>query len=112
MIGGDYVAKGLRLLNEEGRMVFINAMKGGNAEMNALDIMRRRLTVTGSTLRNRDVTFKSQLATAVETNVWPLLEEGRFKSVIYKTFPLDEAAQAHRLMESSEHIGKIVLLCE
>lgn len=112
MIGGDYVAKGLRLLNEEGRMVFINAMKGGSIQMNVMDVMRRRLTITGSTLRNRDVTFKSQLATEVEKNVWPLIEKGRFKSVIYKTFPLGEAAEAHRLMESSEHIGKIVWLCE
>ena len=112
MIGGDYVSKGFRLLNEEGRMVFINAMKGGSAQMNVLDIMRRRLTITGSTLRNRDVTFKNLLATEVEKNVWPLLEKGQFKPVIYKTFALAEAAEAHRLMESSEHIGKIVLLCD
>ena len=112
MIGGDYVAKGLRLLNEEGRMVFINAMKGGNAQINALDIMRRRLTITGSTLRNRDVKFKSELAAEVEKNVWPLLEEGRFKPVIHKTFALEKAGEAHRLMESSEHIGKIILVCE
>jgi putative PIG3 family NAD(P)H quinone oxidoreductase len=112
MIGGDYVDKGFRLLNEEGRMVFINAMKGGSAQMNVLDIMRRRLTITGSTLRNRDVTFKSQLATEVEKNVWPLLEKGQFKPVIYKTFALEKAAEAHRLMESSEHIGKIILVWE
>ena len=93
-------------------MVFINAMKGGSTQMNVLDIMRRRLTITGSTLRNRDVTFKSQLATEVEKNVWPLLEKGQFKPVIYKTFALEKAAEAHRLMESSEHIGKIILVCE
>jgi NADPH:quinone reductase-like Zn-dependent oxidoreductase len=92
--------------------VFINAMKGGSAQMNVLDIMRRRLMITGSTLRNRDVTFKRLLATEVEKNIWPLLEKSQFKSVIYKTFPLEEAAQAHRLMESIEQIGKIVLLCD
>lgn len=112
MVGGDYVAKGLRLLNVEGRMVFINAMKGGEAQVNVLDIMRKRLTVTGSTLRNREVTFKSALAAEVEKNVWPLIQKRQFKPVIYKTFPLGQAAEAHRLMESSEHIGKIVLVVE
>lgn len=112
MVGGDYVAKGLRLLNVDGRMVFINAMKGGEAQVNVLDIMRKRLTVTGSTLRNREVTFKSALAAEVEKNVWPLIQKRQFKPVIYKTFPLGQAAEAHRLMESSEHIGKIVLVVE
>ena len=112
MVGGDYVAKGLRLLNVDGRMVFINAMKGGEAQVNVLDIMRKRLTVTGSTLRNREVAFKSALAAEVEKNVWPLIQKRQFKPVIYKTFPLGQAAEAHRLMESSEHIGKIVLVVE
>jgi len=112
MIGGDYVPKGLRLLNEDGRMVFINAMKGDSTQLNVLDVMRKRLTITGSTLRNRDVKFKSDLAAEVEMNVWPLLKKGEFKSVIYKTFPMEKAAEAHRLMESSEHIGKIILVCE
>ena len=112
MIGGDYVAKGLRLLNEDGRMVFINAMKGDKTELSVLHIMRKRLTITGSTLRNRDVKFKSELAAEVEKNVWPLLEKGQFKPIIFKTFPLEKAAEAHRLMESSEHIGKIILVCE
>jgi NADPH:quinone reductase-like Zn-dependent oxidoreductase len=74
--------------------------------------MRRRLTITGSTLRNRESEFKSQLAAEVEQNVWPLIESKKFKAVIYKQFPLAEAAQAHTLMESSEHIGKIVLINE
>lgn len=112
MVGGDYTAKGLRLLNVEGRMVFINAMKGATAEVNIVDIMRKRLTITGSTLRNRDTAFKSALAREVEQQVWPLLAKGQFRPVIYKTFALAEAADAHRLMESSEHIGKIVLLVE
>lgn len=91
-------------------MVFINAMKGGKAEWNALDIMRKRLTITGSTLRNRDADFKASLARAIQKNVWPLIESGKFKPVIYKTFSLAEAAHAHELMESSRHIGKIVLI--
>ncbi len=110
MVGGDYVAKGLRLLNTDGRMVFINAMKSGEALVNVLDIMRKRLTLTGSTLRNRDVAFKSALAGEVEKWVWPIIHQGGFRPVVYKTFPLEEAAEAHRLMESSRHIGKIVLV--
>jgi putative PIG3 family NAD(P)H quinone oxidoreductase len=112
MVGGDYVSKGIRLLHMEGRMVFINAMRGGDVQLNVLNIMRKRLTLTGSTLRNREVSFKAQLAAEVEKQVWPLLEKGQFKPVIYKTFPLQNAAEAHRLMETSEHIGKIVLVRE
>ena len=109
MIGGDYVAKDIRILRPEGRMIFINAMKGNIIEMNIRDIMQKRLTITGSTLRNREASFKSALATEIEKLVWPVIESGKFKPVIYKTFPLEEASAAHRLMESSEHIGKIVL---
>jgi putative PIG3 family NAD(P)H quinone oxidoreductase len=112
MVGGDYIAKGINLLNVEGRMVVINAMKGGMVQLNVLDIMRKRLTLTGSTLRNREVSFKNGLAAEVEKHVWPLLENGQFRPVIYKTFPLHEAAEAHRLMESSQHIGKIILVNE
>ena len=110
MVGGDYIAKNIRLLKDDGRLIFINAMKGGKAEFNAINIMRRRLTITGSTLRNRDAAFKAQLAEEVLQHVWPLIEQGKFKPVIYKTFPLEEAWRAHELMESSEHIGKIILL--
>ncbi|QIX59906.1 NAD(P)H-quinone oxidoreductase [Hymenobacter sp. BT18] len=109
MIGGDYTPKNLRLLKEDGRLVFINAMQGPKAEFNALDVMRRRLTVTGSTLRPRSAEFKAALAAAVEQHVWPLLAAGRFRPVIYRRFPLAEAIAAHQLMESSAHIGKIVL---
>ena len=90
-------------------MIFINAMKGNIIEMNIRDIMQKRLTITGSTLRNREASFKSALATEIEKLVWPVIESGKFKPVIYKTFPLEEASAAHKLMESSEHIGKIVL---
>lgn len=110
MVGGDYIPKNIRLLKEDGRLVFINAVKGGKAEWNALDIMQKRLTITGSTLRNRDAVFKRYLAKDIHKNVWPLIEANKFKPVIYKTFPLAEAAGAHALMESGIHIGKIVLV--
>jgi putative PIG3 family NAD(P)H quinone oxidoreductase len=110
MVGGDYIPKNIKLLRPDGRLVFINAMKGGTAEWNALDVMRRRLTITGSTLRTRDLAFKASLAKSIHENVWPQIEAGRFKPVIFKTFPFEQAAKAHELMESSRHIGKIVLL--
>ncbi|MBO3269836.1 NAD(P)H-quinone oxidoreductase [Hymenobacter defluvii] len=109
MIGGDYTPKNLRLLRPDGRLVFINAMQGARGEFNALEVMQRRLTITGSTLRPRSTEFKASLAAAVERHVWPLLAAGQFRPVIYRTFALAEAQQAHELMESSEHIGKIVL---
>lgn len=109
MIGGDYTAKNLRLLKDDGRLVFVNAMQGAAGEFNALEIMRRRLTITGSMLRPRSAAFKAALAAEVEKHVWPLLAAGKLRPVIYKTFPLAEAAAAHQLMESSAHIGKIVL---
>jgi len=110
MIGGDYIERNIRLLNVDGRLVFINAMKGGKSDFSAIDIMHRRLTITGSTLRNRDAAFKAALIVEVHKHVWPMIEEGKFKPVIYKTFSLKDAAKAHELMESSEHIGKIVLV--
>jgi putative PIG3 family NAD(P)H quinone oxidoreductase len=110
MIGGSYIEKNLRLLNTDGRLVFINAMTGGKFSFDAIDIMRRRLTITGSTLRNRDAAFKAALVAEVYKHVWPIIESGKFKPVIYKTFSLADASTAHALMESSEHIGKIVLM--
>ena len=109
MVGGEYISKNLRLLKDDGRLVFVNAMHGGKGEFNALEVMRRRLSITGSTLRPRSADFKAALAAAVEQYVWPLITSGNFRPVIYKTFPLAEAAAAHELMESSTHIGKIVL---
>ena len=109
MIGGDYIAKNLRLLKDNGRLVFINAMRGATGEFNALEVMRRRLHITGSTLRPRSANFKAALAAEVEKHVWPLVVAGKVRPVIYKTFQLADAASAHRLMESSAHIGKIVL---
>jgi putative PIG3 family NAD(P)H quinone oxidoreductase len=109
MIGGDYIPKNLRLLHDDGRLVFINAMQGATAEFNAMQVMSRRLTITGSTLRPRSADFKAALAAAVEQHVWPLIAAGKFRPVIDRTFPLAEAAAAHQRMESSAHVGKIVL---
>ena len=109
MVGGDYIAKNLRLLKDDGRLVFINAMRGARGEFNALELMRRRISITGSTLRPRSADFKAALATQVAQHVWPLISAGAFRPLVYKTFPLAEAAAAHALLESSAHIGKIVL---
>ena len=109
MIGGDYIAKNIKILKPDGRLVFINAMQGTKGEFNALDMMRRRLTITGSTLRLRSPDFKAKLAAEIEQHVWPLLETGQFKPVVFQIFKLSQAAQAHALLESSRHIGKIML---
>ena len=109
MIGGMYFNEHLELLNPDGRLVFINAMKGNHADLNIMKIMSKRLTITGSTLRSRSDAFKTDLAKEVENKVWPLVADGKFKPVVYQTFKPENAAEAHRLMESSKHIGKIVL---
>jgi NADPH2:quinone reductase len=112
MVGGDYTAKNLRLLAPDGRLQYINAMQGAKVEINLLDIMTKRLRVGGSMLRPRSADFKAALAAEVEERVWPLVASGQLKPVIYKTFPLAEAAQAQELMVSSTHIGKILLVKE
>ena len=112
MVGGDYIPRELNALAEEGRIVLIAFQRGMQANVDLGLIMRRRLTVTGSTLRARDEGFKSQVAIAVKEKVWPLLEAGKIAPVISATFPLAQAADAHRLMESSAHIGKIILQIE
>jgi NADPH:quinone reductase len=109
MVGGDYVPKELKCLADDGRLVFIAFLRGPKAELDINAVMRRRLTLTGSTLRPRSVEFKGCLARNLREKVWPLIEAGKIKPEIYKTFPLAQAAEAHRLMESSQHIGKIVL---
>jgi NADPH2:quinone reductase len=109
MVGGDYVPKELKLLAEEGRLVFIAFLRGPKTELDINEVMRKRLVVTGSTLRPRTVDFKGHLARNLREKIWPLIEAGRIKPQVYKTFPLEGAADAHRLMESSQHIGKIVL---
>jgi NADPH2:quinone reductase len=109
MIGGDYIPKNINLLRADGRLIFINAMRGNKLATEIIMIMQKRLTISGSTLRPRDALFKTTLAREVEKNVWPLIERGEFKPLIYRQFPLQEANKAHELMESSSHIGKIVL---
>lgn len=109
MVGGDYVPKELKCLADDGRLVFIAFLRGPKTELDINELMRRRLTLTGSTLRPRPVEFKGYLARNLREKIWPLIEAGRIKPEIYKTFPLAQAAEAHRLMESSRHIGKIVL---
>ena len=109
MVGGDYVPKELKCLADDGRLVFIAFLRGPKTELDINELMRRRLTLTGSTLRPRTVEFKGYLARNLREKIWPLVEAGRIKPEIFKTFPLEEASEAHRLMESSQHIGKIVL---
>jgi len=108
MIGGEYTPKNINILRPEGRLIFINA-KAAALQANIFKIMQKRLTITGSTLRSRDNAFKAALANEILEHVWPLIENGVFKPVICKVFPLSEAVQAHQLMESSRHIGKIIL---
>jgi NADPH2:quinone reductase len=109
MVGGDYVPKELKCLADDGRLVFIAYLRGPKTELNIDAVMRRRLTVTGSTLRPRPVEFKAAIAKNLQQKIWPLIEAGKIKPEVYKTFPLEQAADAHKLMESSQHIGKIVL---
>jgi putative PIG3 family NAD(P)H quinone oxidoreductase len=112
MVAGDYVPRNLEVLAMEGRLVQIGTLGGQKAEINVHVIMQRRLTFTGSTLRVRPIADKAIIAAAVRDQVWPLIESGAVKPIVHATFPLREAAAAHRLMESSTHIGKIVLLTE
>ncbi len=109
MVAGDYVPRELELLAEDGRLVLIATLGGKHAEIDASLVMRRRLTITGSTLRARPIAFKAALAKQLHAKVWPLLETGKAKPVIHKVFAARDAANAHALMESSEHIGKIML---
>jgi NADPH:quinone reductase-like Zn-dependent oxidoreductase len=109
MVGGDYIEKNLRCLATEGRLVLIAFLRGGRVECDWRPIMMKRLTVTGSTLRASPHARKAALARTLEGKVWPLYARGAIRTVIHATFPLAEAAAAHMLMESSTHIGKIML---
>ncbi len=109
MVGGDYVPRELKCIAEDGRLVFIAYLRGPKTELSIDAVMRRRLTLTGSTLRPRTVEFKGAIARSLREKIWPLIEAGKIKPEIYKTFPLAQAAEAHRLMESGVHIGKLVL---
>ena len=110
MVGADYFQRNLEVLTTEGRLVQIATQTGIKSEINLLTVMQKRLTITGSTLRPRTIEQKGGIARALEKEVWPLFAAGKVKPVVYKRFPLVEAADAHRLMESSEHIGKIILV--
>lgn len=109
MVAGEYVARNLSLLAEDGRLVQIAVLQGGKGTVDASLLMRRRLTYTGSTLRPRPVAEKARIAAALESHVWPWLVAGDVRPQIFRTFPLAQAAAAHALMESSAHVGKIVL---
>lgn len=111
IVGGDYFARNIAALATDGRLVAIGVMgRAASATLDLGDVLRRRLTITGSTLRPRTVKEKGAIAAALEREVWPLIEQGRVRPVVHRTFPLAEAAAAHRMMESSEHVGKIVLV--
>ena len=109
MVGGDYLSRNLECLSPGGRLVQIALLLGAKTEINLAPLMMKRLTLTGSTLRPRSVAEKSEIAAALERRVWPLISAGRVRPVVHSTYPLEAAADAHRLMESSVHIGKIVL---
>jgi NADPH2:quinone reductase len=110
MVGGDYIARELDCLAEDGRIALIALLGGARADVDLGKLLRRRLTITGSTLRPRPVAFKARVARELRERVWPLFTAGRIKPVIYRTFPLEQAAAAHALMETSTHVGKIVLV--
>jgi NADPH2:quinone reductase len=109
MVGGDYLKREISCLADDGRLVLIALLGGARTEIDLGQVLRRRLTVTGSTLRPRPVAFKARIARELRERVWPLIEAGKIRPVIHRTFPLDQAAQAHTLMESSAHVGKIML---
>ncbi len=109
MVGGDYLPREIKALADDGRLVFIAQLGGAKGQLDMGQVMRRRLTITGSTLRPRPVAFKAAIAASLRQRVWPLIEAGKIKPVIHQRFPLEQAAQAHAMMESSAHIGKIML---
>jgi len=111
MVGGDYIERNISCMAPDGRHVSIAFLGGPSATLNFLPVMLKRLTLTGSTLRARDIAFKGAVAKAVQASVWPLLTSGQIKPVIYETFDLADASKAHQLMETSGHMGKLILRC-
>lgn len=109
MVGGDYIPRNVELLAPDGRLVQIALLRGSMAEIDLNTVMRRRLTITGSTLRPQPAAFKGSIARSLEAQVWPLLSDGTVRPVIHATFPLERAADAHRVLEDGQHIGKVVL---
>lgn len=112
MVGGDYIQRELKCLANDGRLSIIAFLGGSKTTLDMADVLYRRLTITGSTLRPRSIEYKAQVAQALREKVWPLLERGQIKPVIHQVFPLDQAAAAHALMESGGHIGKLLLSVE
>ncbi len=110
MVGGGYVPRELALLADDGRLVFIATLGGANAEFNIRQVMAKRLTITGSTLRDRSPQFKGAIAAKLREKIWPLLESGAIRPVVYKMFPLEQAAAAHAELEAGHHVGKIALV--
>ncbi len=109
MVGGDYIPREIACLADDGRIAIIATLGGGKSTVDVGQVLRRRLTITGSTLRPRSVAFKGAIAAKLQQRVWPMIEAGKIKPVIYEVFPLEQAAAAHALMESSNHVGKIML---
>ncbi|MGZ5105191.1 MAG: NAD(P)H-quinone oxidoreductase [Usitatibacter sp.] len=109
MVAGEYVPREMKALADDGRLVLIALLGGSKATVDFNEVLRRRLVLTGSTLRPRPVEFKAAIARSLREKVWPLIEAGKIKPIIHATFPLEEAAKAHEMMEGGEHIGKIVL---
>lgn len=109
MVAGEYVAREINCLADDGRIALIALLGGAKATVDLGQVLRRRLSISGSTLRPRPVAFKAAIAARLQQKVWPLIEAGKIRPVIFKTFPLEQAAQAHALMESSQHVGKIML---
>ncbi len=109
MVAGDYIGRDIKCLADDGRIVIIATLGGTKSSFNASELMRRRLTVTGSTLRPRPVAFKGDIAQKLQSKVWPLLSSGKIKPIIYATMPLEEAAKGHAMMEAGEQIGKIIM---
>ena len=109
MVGGDYTQKNLEILNTQGRLVYINGMKSTDVNINLRTVMSKNLTLTGSFLKPQTDSVKTQIAKEVEKNIWPMFKSGEIRPIIYKIFKFENAAEAHKLMESSDHIGKILL---
>ncbi|MEI9696642.1 NAD(P)H-quinone oxidoreductase [Moellerella wisconsensis] len=112
LIGGDYIAKNYAVAAKFGRIIQIGMMKGNPQNLNMMPLMVKRLTHTGSTMRSRNIQEKSQIAQQIKQQVWPLVQQGKIQPIINKTYPLDQAADAHRFMESGDLIGKIVLVVD
>lgn len=109
MVAGDYIGRDIKCLADDGRIVIIATLGGTKSPFNSSELMRRRLTITGSTLRPRPIAFKGEIAQKLQARVWPLLSSGKIKPIIYATLPLEEAAKGHAMMEAGEQIGKIIM---